>query len=72
VHKSRQAALFKLSMHKKKKFANLKSTIVKKLIFAPFHHLSSVFEMVIAKAKEILTRVGFEPTPFRTSVLEEP
>ena len=58
--------------HKKKKFANLKSKMSKNLIVAWFFYLSSISEIATAKAKEILTRVGFEPTPFRTSVLEEP
>ena len=43
--------------------------ISKKSILYPFLHLFSSFEMTTQKAKAIVTRVGFEPTPFRTSVL---
>jgi hypothetical protein len=39
-------------------------------IFLPFHHLLWVALVYTHRAKEIVTRVGFEPTPFRTSVLD--
>jgi hypothetical protein len=45
---------------------------LQKLIVGPFYHLSPVQRDSDTTSKSILTRVGFEPTPFRTSVLEEP
>jgi hypothetical protein len=59
---------------KLKKIGSHKSHVQtsKKLIFDPFRRLLLLAAIYSPKAKGIMTRVGFEPTPFRTSVLEEP
>ena len=62
----------KLPRTKRKGFSKSRVQILPKADFDTFLRILSPAVVCEQKDIWIVTRVGFEPTPFRTSVLEEP